>query len=394
MSNTLISHSPDLRRLRDEGYTLSILNGYLLMAEVPYVTLAGKVARGTLVSELTLAGEVTTTPNDHTMRFIGQMPCHPDGRPLTELVIDNPLVQISAELVTTHTFSHKPTHGYGDYHAKMSTYAAILTGFARAIDPAVTAQTFSPVVDDEPTSPFHYLDTAASRAGTVWVNQKLTLPKVAIIGLGGTGSYLLDFLAKTPIGEVHLFDDDTFLQHNAFRSPGAATLDELRAHIAKVDYLAARYAPMRSGIIAHPISLDDNTGAELDGMAFVFLCIDDGPAKQVIVAHCEARGIPFVDTGMGIDVIDGALSGIVRTTVSRPDQASRTAARSHISFGRADDDAYHHGVQVAEVNALNAAFAVIAFKKMVGFYADLTPIDSTTYTLATNEVDNVDADHD
>lgn len=395
MSSTLISHSPDLRRLRDDGYNLSVVDGYLLLGDVPYVTSEGRIARGTLVSELTLAGQVTTTPADHVVRFIGDMPCHPDGRPLTELVIDSTPLQINDQLATNHTFSHKPSSGYSDYYAKLSSYAAILGSFAQAVDPTATAQTYAPVLDDEPDSPFHYLDTAASRAGIVAVNQKLAIPKVAIVGLGGTGSYVLDFLAKAPVQEIHLFDGDVFLQHNAFRSPGAASLEELQARTAKVTYHANRYAPLRSGIIAHPDLLDETTVAEVDDMAFVFVCIDDGPAKKIIVDRCETRGIAFVDTGIGVSVVDTALSGIVRTTISRPDLSSRAAARAQIPFGRGPDGAYDHGVQVAELNALNAAFAVIAFKKAFGFYADLAhTIDSVNYTIETNEVDNVSRSSD
>ena len=52
------------------------------------------------------------------------------------------------------------------------------------------------------------------------------MKKVVIVGLGGTGGYLLDLLAKTPIEEIHLYDDDIFGTHNAFRAPGAASLDD------------------------------------------------------------------------------------------------------------------------------------------------------------------------
>lgn len=390
MSSTLISHSPDLRRLRDQGYAVSIVGAHLLVGDVPYVTSGRLVARGTLVSELSLAGQVTTNPvGDHVVRFIGEMPCHPDGSPLHQLVIDSQPQQIDAQLATSYTFSHKPAAGYPDYFAKMATYAAILSSRAQAIDPTATAQTYPPVAEDTVDSPMRYLDTAASRAGITAVAAKLAVSKVAIIGLGGTGSYVLDFLTKTPVGEIHLFDDDDFLQHNAFRSPGAATLEELRTHPAKVDYHTTRYTAMHRRIIPHRTALDENTVEGIDDMKFVFMCIDDGPSKKIIMERCEQRGIPFIDTGIGVNVIDGALSGIVRTTISRPDPTSRAAARSQISLGDMGDDAYHHGVQLAELNALNAALAVIAFKKTLGFYADLTSIDSVNYTLATNEMDNV-----
>ena len=36
------------------------------------------------------------------------------------------------------------------------------------------------------------------------VTMKLELRKIAILGLGGTGSYVLYFVAKTPVREIHL----------------------------------------------------------------------------------------------------------------------------------------------------------------------------------------------
>jgi tRNA A37 threonylcarbamoyladenosine dehydratase len=49
--------------------------------------------------------------------------------------------------------------------------------------------------------------------------------------MGGTGSYILDLVAKTAVMEIHLFDGDDFNQHNAFRAPGAASLEDLEKHM-------------------------------------------------------------------------------------------------------------------------------------------------------------------
>ena len=51
-------------------------------------------------------------------------------------------------------------------------------------------------------------------------NRKLELGSVAIVGLGGTGSYCTgSLLAKTHVKNIHLFDGDVFEQHCAFRAP-------------------------------------------------------------------------------------------------------------------------------------------------------------------------------
>ena len=61
MLQQLISHSPDLKRLQDEGYELEVKGGYLLIHQIPYVTNQREVKRGVLVSELSLANNITTT---------------------------------------------------------------------------------------------------------------------------------------------------------------------------------------------------------------------------------------------------------------------------------------------------------------------------------------------
>ena len=103
--------------------------------------------------------------------------------------------------MVNHTFSAKPIDPYSDYHAKMTKYVAILEGPARAIDPAATARTF-PVIEPEEAvldTVFNYIDTASSRAEIDLITRKLMIPKVAIVGLGGTGGYVLDLVAKTPV---------------------------------------------------------------------------------------------------------------------------------------------------------------------------------------------------
>src|SRR3546814_10348716 len=100
----------------------------------------------------------------------------------------------------------------------MTTYVALPANEAAALDPEVTARTRRVVANDDPESPFVYLDTASSRAGIGEVAQKLMGERVAIVGLGGTGAYVLDQVAKTAVARIDLFDDDYYLQHNAFRS--------------------------------------------------------------------------------------------------------------------------------------------------------------------------------
>lgn len=385
VSQSLISRNEDLRRLREDGYDIEIRSSCLVLRDVPYVNGRREVNRGVLVSSLSLAGDVTQRPDPHTIRFGGELPCHADGSPMHQLVNESSVNRLDDSLETHHTFSQKPPCGYyQNYYDKMTTYERILSSQARAIDPSVMAQTYKVEEPDDERSPFRYLDTASGRAEITIVSQKLALPRIAIIGLGGTGAYVLDLVAKTPVGEIHVFDGDKMSTHNAFRSPGAASLDELRAQPLKTDYFSGKYGQMRKGIVPHGYYLDQSNVAELQGMAFVFLCIDRGPAKAPIVAALEGYKIPFIDVGMGIYVKTDSLGGTMTVTASTA--GKRDHFRQRVSFADRGEDAYDTNIQIADLNALNATLAVVRWKKMYGFYLDLEKEHFGAYTIESNSL--------
>jgi hypothetical protein len=377
MSKRLISHSPDLKRLQDEGYGLEVRGSHLLLHGVPYVTPERRVACGTLVSTLQLSGEATVRPDQHEAHFQGDVPCDAGGRPLEKIINSSERQELSPGLVVDHYFSSKPADGagrYADYWDKMTSYVAILSGPAEELEPGVSARTYPyiPEGDEEGEgeSVFVYRDTASSRAHIEILNEKLRVGPVAIVGVGGTGSYILDFLSKTPVSEIHLFDGDRFAQHNAFRAPGAAREEELREKLQKVEYLQARYGAMHRGIKVHDYELDPSNVAELDGMAFVFIAVDEPSAKRPLIEFLQGTGTPFIDVGMGIDEVDGALRGLVRVTTASPARRDHIAKRVSTESGGGGADDYDQNIQIVELNALNAALAVIRFKKHFGFYAD------------------------
>jgi len=350
---------------------------------VPYVTPSREIARGALVSELTLSGDRTGKPGTHVIMFTGEHhPCHISGQRIESIVHQSINTPIDGDLVARYSFSNKPAGGYNDYFEKIDTYATILAGPAAALDPHATAKSFCPQQAPE-DSPFNFPDTASSRAGISEVTRKLEGHRLAIVGLGGTGAYVLDLTAKTPVAEIHLFDFDGFFTHNAFRMPGAPSLETLRESPSKVEYLRAQYSRMHRGIVAHDVALDEANVSELEDFDFVFICIDDGGAKRPIVEFLEQRGIAFVDVGIGVELQDGMLGGVVRVTTSTP--AKRGHLRKQVSMARpALDDAYRTNIQIAELNALNACLAVLRWKKLLRFYRDLEGEHSTTYTIDGN----------
>ena len=372
MSQRLINLSPDLLRLRNAGYHVEVIGSYLVMRGVPYVNPKKEIKYGTLMAALTLKGNVTARPGDHTAMFGGEVPCDPNGVPLNKIINARGRAVLIGDLVRDFVFSSKPDCGfYVDYYEKMTTYETILSSQARAIDPAVTAKTFPVIESKEDESVFWYEDTASSRAEVCPVSRKLEGGRLAIVGLGGTGSYILDLAAKTPVEEIHLFDPDKFSQHNAFRSPGAATIEELRAEPSKVAYHAGHYSKLHRHIIPHEYAIDASNVDELRGMTFVFLCLDSGNTKRLIVQKLEEFNVPFIDVGMGIQLVGESLMGQLRVTTSTPSQRKHVHEKNRIPLSSEDQpNDYDRNIQVADLNALNAALAVVRWKKWCGFYDD------------------------
>lgn len=90
---------------------------------------------------------------------------------------------------------------------------------------------------------------------------------------------------------------------------------------------------------------------------------------------------------MGVNLVGESLQGILRATTSTSEQ--RDHFRSCVSLGDVDaDDDYNRNIQIADLNALNAALAVIKWKKCRGFYHDLDREHHATYTIDGNQLLN------
>jgi hypothetical protein len=392
MSQRPINRSADLSKLRNEGYDLEERNGCLLVKGVPYVNAQKQVKLGILVIKLVLANDETGKPDTHVAYFSGEFPCDEDGTPIEKIRAGSGVQSLAEGVSIEHTFSAKPKpdDAYPDYHAQVTTYVAILSGPAQRIDARQTAKTHPLVVPDaDDDEPFNYIDTASGRAGIVAATRKLALGKIAIVGVGGTGSYVLDLVAKTPIRQIHLYDGDTFLQHNAFRSPGAPSGADLSAKQSKATYFKNVYAKMHYGIVDHPVYLDARNVEELRGMDFVFVCLDKNRPKKLIAEKLEEFNIPFTDVGMGIQLDGDSLGGILRVTTSTMLKRDHFGERASFEDAPGEDD-YNRNIQIADLNALNAALAVIKWKKLFSFYRDLKSEHHSQFSVDTNLLINED----
>jgi tRNA A37 threonylcarbamoyladenosine dehydratase len=394
MSHQLINLSPDLKRLRDEGYEVFILGNYLLISSIPYVSKDGVVKAGTLVSELTLAGQKAAKPSTHVVYFIGEYPFHANGKEISHIKHSSRDSKLRNGLIVNHSFSNKVKgKDDGDYYQKMIRYIDILSNEAVSIDNSVTPKTFRVIEIPAEESVFNYPDTNSSRAEIDTITDKLRGLKIGILGIGGTGSYVLDLVSKTPVGEINLFDGDSFYVHNSYRAPGAPSLEQLNNAPSKVQYFSSIYSRMHRHIIPHEIYLNVKNVKMLEGLDFVFLCIDAPKIKGTVIEKLEELGIDFIDVGMGLNVVDQTIIGSIAVTTSTKEKRNHVREKSRITFVEDEEEAlYNQNIQIAELNALNATLAVIKWKKLYGFYQDLEKEHFTVYSL--NDHSFLNEDHE
>ena len=391
MSHALIARNPDLKRLQESGYTLRLLDGYLLIEDIPYINAEARVLEATLVVQLDLSGNTTVQPADHVAYWTGAFPYKRNGQKLLVFGENETSQPLSDGTTITYMFSAKPTEGrYRDYEHKVKTYVEIIEREARQLSPHATAKKWKVDRETQADDVFEYMETASARQNTIDIATRLKEERVAIVGLGGTGSYVLDFVAKTWVREIHLYDDDRFLQHNVFRAPGAAGIEDIEGGPSKVDFYAGGYKKLRKGVIGHPVRIDETNIGELTAYHTIFLCIDGHLIKKKILETCEEAGSICIDTGMGIYREGDKLGGIIRTTTSEPDQRDHIQEKNRIDMAGGGVGEYERNIQMAELNALNAALAVIKWKKIRGIYQDLVREGDSNYILDGNKIINRD----
>jgi hypothetical protein len=365
------SRSGDLAALIAEQYELELTgDGYLLVHNVPYLDETRAVQRGIVITKLELNGDVTVNPvEDHVALFIGNAPHRFNGERLTPLADANSALADGRIASFSMSLKHPTAEKYPNYHDKVEYHVQNIENEARQVDPTVTARTGGPCIIKSDEWPFEYADTASGRAGIGSINSRLAEQRIAIVGLGGTGSYILDLVAKCPVHEIHLYDGDRFSSHNAFRAPGAASLEEVRDAKPKVERFAELYSKMKRRVTPHAYHIDHSNVAELAAVDFIFLAMEGGETKHAIVDELERMGKTFVNASMGVKKPgDGtALQAIVEVNGSTVDE--RGSFRERVDFGEvAADDPYLENIQVADLNALNAAMAVLWWKKWAGVY--------------------------
>lgn len=383
MFQKLASHNNDLYRLIEKGYAVTIDSNCMVIRDIPYLDGQQKLHIGAIVAKLKFIDNMKFIQEDHQIYFAGAIPYNADGKPVQNLSGGTHAIALSeacSDVVVQRSFSNKPkTAGrYDDHYHKIETYVSFISGPAMQLHD-VTPYTFRIVEETTEDPIFKFRDTLTSRAEISDLSKKFEKDIIAIIGLGGTGAYVLDFLVKTPVREIRGYDHDEYHVHNAYRSPGR--LEESELGKSKAHIFQERYANFRTGLTIKNMFIDSSSKDALDGATFAFVCVDNGIARAEILNILMELNIPFIDVGMGLKRKNETLSGMMRTTYFPAEQAPKVRSKSWVNEGEDPDNLYKTNIQISELNALNASLAVLRFKQIRGFYYEEAPYFNTLFNI-------------
>jgi molybdopterin/thiamine biosynthesis adenylyltransferase len=131
---------------------------------------------------------------------------------------------------------------------------------------------------------------------------RLRALRVAVVGLGGTGSQIVQQLAHLGVRNFVLVEDDRVEESNLPRLTGAtladARLRRRKTAIAKrvIRRLAARARIKVTGRLRSPASL-----TELQRVDLMIGCVDNDGARLIMAELAASHLVPYLDVGVGID---------------------------------------------------------------------------------------------
>lgn len=161
--------------------------------------------------------------------------------------------------------------------------------------------------------------------------QKLKGARVAVFGIGGVGSYALEALVRSGVGEIDIIDSDTVALSNLNRQL-IATEDTIGKYKVDVAEKRAKSINPYVKINAHRIFFSAETENEIDFEKFDYIidAIDTVTAKLLLITEADKHGIPIISsmgTANKLDPCAFEITDIYKTSVCPLARVMRTELR-------------------------------------------------------------------
>lgn len=131
--------------------------------------------------------------------------------------------------------------------------------------------------------------------------------KVAVVGVGGTGSIVAEQLVRAGLRDLRLVDYDTIEESNLSRIFGATTRD---VNLSKVDVLEKSLQAIGRVAISkdYRSAIAQSVLMTLRGCDLVFSCVDNDRTRALLNRFAHQYLIPVVDIGTRLDGRQGRIT--------------------------------------------------------------------------------------
>jgi molybdopterin/thiamine biosynthesis adenylyltransferase/proteasome lid subunit RPN8/RPN11 len=133
---------------------------------------------------------------------------------------------------------------------------------------------------------------------------------VGLVGVGGTGSSVVEQLIRLGVGRITVFDGDRLDESNVSRVYGSGTLDrgEYKTSVAK--NLAQRIGLNTRLVTVSEFITFESVARKLRECDVLFGCTDDEWGRSILTRMAVYYYIPVFDMGVRIDSINGNLRSV------------------------------------------------------------------------------------
>lgn len=161
--------------------------------------------------------------------------------------------------------------------------------------------------------------------------KKLSKARIAVFGVGGVGSYVVEALARCGVASLTLVDNDTFSETNINRQ-----LFAMRSTVgkSKVEVAKARIRDIDEGILVHTYETfyNEDTAGMFDFSTYDYVvdAIDTVTSKLLLIQKAKECGTPVIScmgTGNKLNPSKFEITDISKTSVCPLAKVMRTELR-------------------------------------------------------------------
>lgn len=141
--------------------------------------------------------------------------------------------------------------------------------------------------------------------------RRLRSLRIAVVGAGGTGSLVIQFLAHLGVGRLLIIDPDRLARSNRSRVVGSTAADEGRHKVEIAAGLVARTDPSIEVTTLVGDVRDWDVAEQLRSADVIFGCTDSHSSRAILNRLALAYLVPLIDLGVGVALTgDGQLAGV------------------------------------------------------------------------------------